>query len=129
MFQKHKAFSRGGAAPLLAAALLLVVADLWVPLYDPLNADEENEVYASLREAPPGRLLELPALPPDDYARQRLPLLRDAGAARAAARLLDLGAAGSVPGRAQPAGAGARARRHGDRSRYADGRPAGLVTP
>ena len=47
----------------VAAALLLVVADLWVPLYDPLNADEENEVYASLRDAPPGRLLELPVLP------------------------------------------------------------------
>jgi hypothetical protein len=54
---------------LLAAAAVVVVAlDLWVPLYDPLNADEGNAVYAAVRDAPPGRLLELPALPPDHYA-------------------------------------------------------------
>jgi hypothetical protein len=49
-------------------ALALVVADLWVPLYDPLNADERNAVYAGLEAAPPGRLLERPPLPPDSYA-------------------------------------------------------------
>jgi hypothetical protein len=48
-------------------ALALVAADLWVPLYDPLNADERNPVYAQLADAPAGRLLERPPLPPDAY--------------------------------------------------------------
>jgi hypothetical protein len=52
----------------LGAALVLVVADLWVPLYDPLNADEGNPVYAAVRTGPPGRLLERPPLAPDAYA-------------------------------------------------------------
>ncbi len=52
----------------VAAAIVLVAADLWVPLYDPLNADEDNAVYAQVESAPPGRLLELPVLPPDAYA-------------------------------------------------------------
>jgi hypothetical protein len=43
-----------------AVALVLVAADLWVPLYDPLNADEHNAVYAAVAGAPPGRLLERP---------------------------------------------------------------------
>jgi hypothetical protein len=47
---------------------LAVAADLWVPLYDPLVADEDNAVYAEVADAPAGRLLELPALPPDAYA-------------------------------------------------------------
>ena len=49
-------------------AALVVAADLWVPLYDPLNADEDNPVYAQVADAPAGRLLELPPLPPDAYA-------------------------------------------------------------
>ena len=51
-----------------ALAAVAVAADLWVPLYDPLVADEGNAVYARVAAAPPGRLLELPALPPDAYA-------------------------------------------------------------
>ncbi len=51
-----------------AVAGLAVAADLWVPLYDPLVADEDNPVYAQVADAPAGRLLELPALPPDAYA-------------------------------------------------------------
>ncbi len=51
-----------------AVACVVVAADLWVPLYDPLVADEDNPVYAQVADAPPGRLLELPALAPDDYA-------------------------------------------------------------
>lgn len=51
-----------------AVAIAVVVADLWVPLYDPLVADEDNAVYAAVADAPPGRLLELPVLPPDAYA-------------------------------------------------------------
>ncbi len=49
-------------------ALAVVAADLWVPLYDPLNADEHNAVYAQLAAAPAGRLLERPPLQPDAYA-------------------------------------------------------------
>ena len=49
-------------------AVALVAADLWVPLYDPLNADEGNAVYKRANAAPPGRLLEVPPLPPDAYA-------------------------------------------------------------
>ena len=52
---------------LTAAALVLIAADLWTPLYDPLNADEGNAAYAALAEAPAGRLLELPPLLPDAY--------------------------------------------------------------
>jgi len=49
-------------------AVAVVAADLWVPLYDPLNADEGNAVYKRANAAPPGRLLEVPPLPPDAYA-------------------------------------------------------------
>lgn len=51
-----------------AGAMALVVLDLWVPLYDPLVADERNAVYAEVAKAPPGRLLEVPVLAPDAYA-------------------------------------------------------------
>jgi hypothetical protein len=51
-----------------AIACLAVAADLWVPLYDPLVADEDNPVYARVADAPAGRLLEVPVLPPDAYA-------------------------------------------------------------
>ena len=60
--------SRRRLAAALAAAGALVVADLWVPLYDSLVADEDNPVYAQVADAPPGRLLETPVLPPDAYA-------------------------------------------------------------
>ena len=53
---------------LTAAALVVIAADLWVPLYDPLVADEGNGVYAEIADGPPGRLLELPPLLPDAYA-------------------------------------------------------------
>jgi len=51
-----------------AVAAVVVAVDLWVPLYDPLVADEDNPVYARVADAPPGRLLELPVLPPAAYA-------------------------------------------------------------
>ena len=59
---------RARARAVAAAAVALVAADLWVPLYDPLVADEDNPVYAQVADAPPGRLLELPVLAPDAYA-------------------------------------------------------------
>ena len=60
--------ARRRARLVVAAAVVVVAVDLWVPLYDPLVADEDNSVYARVAEAPAGRLLELPALPPDAYA-------------------------------------------------------------
>ena len=51
-----------------AVACVVVAIDLWVPLYDPLVADEDNPVYARVADSPSGRLLELPVLPPDAYA-------------------------------------------------------------
>lgn len=51
-----------------AGALALAVLDLWVPLYDPLVADEHNAIYAQVAKATPGRLLEIPVLAPDAYA-------------------------------------------------------------
>jgi hypothetical protein len=62
-----QARSRAGAA-VAAAAAALVAVDLWVPLYDPLVADEDNAIYDRVAAAPPGRLLEAPPLPPDAYA-------------------------------------------------------------
>ena len=47
---------------------LLVAADLWVPLYDPLNADEGNAVYAASTARRPGGCSRCRALPPDAYA-------------------------------------------------------------
>jgi hypothetical protein len=61
------ATTQAHARLLTVAALLLIAADLWVPLYDPLNADEGNAVYAALNREPPGRVLELPTLLPDAY--------------------------------------------------------------
>lgn len=60
--------TRSRARAVTAAAVLAVAADLWVPLYDPLIADEDNAVYEQVADAPQGRLLELPVLPPDAYA-------------------------------------------------------------
>jgi hypothetical protein len=60
--------TQGRSRLVAGVALALVAADLWVPLYDPLNADEENAVYERVKAAPPGRLLEVPPLPPDAYA-------------------------------------------------------------
>jgi hypothetical protein len=47
------------------AAVALVAADARVDTFDPLVADEENPVYAELRGASPGRLLELPVYLPE----------------------------------------------------------------
>jgi hypothetical protein len=50
------------------AAVVLVAADLRVDTYDPLVADEDNAVYAELRERPGGRLLERPVHLPEAQA-------------------------------------------------------------
>ncbi len=63
-----QSFARVRSGLVAGIALALVAADLWVPLYDPLNADEDNAVYAELADAPAGRLLERPPLRPDAYA-------------------------------------------------------------
>jgi hypothetical protein len=48
-----------------AAAVVLLALDLRVDVYRALGADENNPVYALLRAAPPGRLLERPVYLPD----------------------------------------------------------------
>ena len=110
-----------------AVALALVAADLWVPLYDPLVADEANPVYAQVADAPPGRLLETPVLPPDAYAgsvylyyAMQAPRERPLGYATAAPP----GAfetAARLPGVARELGVRVVVR-------YRDGRPAELIT-
>jgi hypothetical protein len=47
----------------LVAVLLLV--DLRVGVFERTGADEDNRTYAALREAGPGRLIELPVVAPD----------------------------------------------------------------
>ena len=72
-----------------AVLLALVAADLHVHVYHAAAADEGNAAYAALRGVAgraPARAARLPAGRP---ARERLPLLRDDGAAAAARRLLD----------------------------------------
>ena len=112
----------------VAAAVVLVAADLWVPLYDPLIADEHNTVYARLDDAPAGRLLELPALPPDAYAgsvylyysmqaQRERPLGYSTSAPPAAFRV-----ARELPRRARELGVRVVIR-------YRSGRPAELLTP
>ena len=117
---------RLGAA--LSAAGALVVADLWVPLYDPLVADEDNAIYQRVAAAPAGRLLELPALAPDAYAGSVYLYY-----AMQAPRERPLGYSTSAPGEAFET-----ARRLPGTARdlgvrvvvtYRDGRPAELVTP
>ena len=54
---------RGLVVPALAVALLLV--DLHVHVYGASVAGEHDRVYAALRSAPPGRVLELPVFMPD----------------------------------------------------------------
>ena len=111
-----------------AVAALIVAADLWVPLYDPLNADPDNPVYAQVAAAPPGRLLELPALPPDAYAGSVYLYY-----AMQAPRERPLGYATSAPPEAFRA---ARARPATARElgvsvvvRYRDGRPVAVSAP
>jgi hypothetical protein len=46
-------------------AIPLVALDLRVDVYRPMGADESNPVYAELRDAAPGRLLERPVIVPE----------------------------------------------------------------
>jgi hypothetical protein len=52
----------------VAAALVAFDLRAGVELYDPLVAGGRNTVYAAVGATPRGRLLEVPALPPDAYA-------------------------------------------------------------
>ena len=125
VFQKHK-LARGSSprSRCLARRGRPVGAAL-----RPADADEENAVYARVADAPPGRLLEVPVLAPDVVRGQRLPLLLDAGAARAAARLRDLGAAGGLRGRAPAPGSARRELGVSVVVEYRDGVPRRLRSP
>jgi hypothetical protein len=109
-----------------AVAAVVVAADLWVPLYDPLDADPDNPVYAEVAAAPPGRLLELPALPPDAYAGSVYLYY-----AMQAPRERVLGYSTSAPPDAFAAARDPDPRRLGVGVvvRYRDGRPAEAVIP
>jgi hypothetical protein len=48
-------------------ALPLLALDLNVDVYRATAADPRNSAYAALREKPPGRLLELPVIPPQRH--------------------------------------------------------------
>jgi hypothetical protein len=56
---------RWRAAPLLALAFVAVDLRAGVTAVRPTAADEENRAYAAVKDAPLGRLLELPVYPPD----------------------------------------------------------------
>ena len=73
-------------AALVAAALVALDLRAGVELYDPLTAGEDDPAHAVLRTRGPRPLPRDPRLPPRRVCRQRLHVLRDAGAARAAAR-------------------------------------------
>jgi hypothetical protein len=59
------AVARARWLPLVAVALVLVAADLRVSIYRAAAADRGNAAYEALRDAPGGRLLEVPVLHPD----------------------------------------------------------------
>jgi hypothetical protein len=56
---------RWRAAPLLALALVALDLRIGVTAVRPTAADEDNRAYAAVKDAPLGRLLELPVYPPD----------------------------------------------------------------
>jgi hypothetical protein len=49
----------------VALVLVLIAVDLHVRTYEAARADEGNAAYVALRDAAPGRLLELPVFLPD----------------------------------------------------------------
>jgi hypothetical protein len=60
------AFAVARARPwLVAVVIVLVAADLHTSVFGSVQANEGNRAYAALRDAPPGRLLELPVFLPD----------------------------------------------------------------
>jgi hypothetical protein len=94
-------------APVLALLLVALDLRLGVTAVRPTAADEGNRAYAAVREAPPGRLLELPVRPPDSqeasvylYYAMQAPRERPAGYSTVAPKeaLRTLRALGPCPG-------------------------------
>ena len=89
-------------APLaVGAAVVALFLDLRVAVFEPTSAGGGTRDYTSLREAPPGRLLELPVFTPESHfgsvyffenmeARRERPLGYSTVAPRAAARIARL---------------------------------------
>ena len=46
-------------------AIVALLADLRVDIFEPTAADQDNAAYAALRSKPPGRVLEVPVFRPD----------------------------------------------------------------
>jgi hypothetical protein len=61
------ALPRARGALVAAAAVLVVVVDLRVPVYAAVAGDDGNRAYAALHGAAPGRLLELPVFRPERH--------------------------------------------------------------
>ncbi len=77
---------------LAAIVAVVLLADLHVRAFGASAADGENAAYDAVRDGAEGPSRRAARLPPGHPLRKRLPLLRPARAARAAARLLDDGA-------------------------------------
>ena len=84
----------------IGVAVAAVFLDLRVDVFEPTSAGSGERASASLRDAPPGRLLELPVFPPDSHfgsvylyenmqAQRERPLGYSTVAPRAAARIAD----------------------------------------
>jgi len=111
------------------AAAVLLAADLRVDTYDPLVADEDNVIYASIPDG--GRLLELPVFLAERqgnsvylYYSMQSPHERPLGYSTTAPRAADRVARELRVGRLEPADLGVRWL-----VRYREGRPVELTSP
>ena len=75
-----------------AVVVVALFFDLHVRLFQGLPADGNNQAYVALRAAAGGPARRAPRLPARAQRGKRLPVLRHAGLARAARRILDGGA-------------------------------------
>ena len=113
------------------AAVPLLALDLRVDAYDPMGGDEDNAVYAQLRDAAPGRLLERPVHLPELqegsvylYYAIQAPRERPLGYSTTAPPVAERVARGLRSGRLDPSTLGVRWV-----VRFRDGRPVELLPP
>jgi hypothetical protein len=111
-------------------AIPLVALDLRVDVYKPMGADEHNAVYAELRDAAPGRVLERPVIIPELqegsvylYYSMQAPRERPLGYSTTAPRSADRTARALLRG-LDPTTLGVRWT-----VRYRDGKPERITSP